>query len=121
MIKKEKGFGMQVNGVSLLNAANFTGHDERKTGGAGKAWCSTFVPGLGQFLDGRNSAGAGFMAGEIGLAGITSGLYLLTDKFAKTEKSPIVFAIGTGLSAIALIALKLVDIVNAYKGDKHKN
>ncbi len=48
---------------------------QKKTGGTTKAVASAFVPGLGQFMDGRNAAGAGFLAGTLGL-GATGGALL---------------------------------------------
>lgn len=43
---------------------------QKKTGGTVKAVASVFVPGLGQFMDGRNKEGAGFLAGTVGLSAL---------------------------------------------------
>ena len=45
----------------------------KKTGGAGKALASASIPGLGQFLDGRNKQGAIYL-GPGTAADIVSGL-----------------------------------------------
>lgn len=46
---------------------SFRGKNDDETGGGGKAVASFFIPGLGQFLDGRTAAGAGFLGGSIAL------------------------------------------------------
>lgn len=39
---------------------------KKETGGGGKAVASALIPGLGQFMDGRNKEGAGYLAGGLG-------------------------------------------------------
>lgn len=62
-------------------AVNFKG-EEKKTGGVGKAVASAFLPGLGQFIDGRNKEGALFLgataATGLGTLGLSASI--LNDK-----------------------------------------
>lgn len=128
---------MQVNSINPVNYTNFKGHDERKTGGAAKAWCSFFIPGLGQFLDGRSAAGAGFLGGALGLHILASALYKNTfkpvikqieymDEFSAAKNIEESFSIlsksknfiGFGIIAFAALGLKIISIVDAYKGGK---
>ena len=60
---------MSVNQVSPINT-NI--QQQRKTGGAGKAIASAFIPGIGEFLDDRNKEGAFFLGTRIGTSIITS-------------------------------------------------
>ena len=71
--------------VEAINPA--ISHTEKKTGGKGKAWASVAIPGLGQFLDGRNKAGAGFLGGALALNIGNALAYrsLLKDAFTKTN------------------------------------
>ena len=115
------------------------------TGGAGKAVASAFIPGLGQFCDGRNKAGAGYMASNVALnvgtmaAGyaIAKDVVKLSEKaVAKGVKEPQEFSamakefVGSLSKAgkakyAALIALPVIstglwiaNIVDAYKGNR---
>lgn len=58
---------MQVNSINTINETSFGHRNKRKNGGIGKAVASNIVPGLGQFIDGRNGAGTFFMMGVYGL------------------------------------------------------
>lgn len=60
--------------VQAVNASAVSQQQQKKTGGSGKAWTSVFVPGLGQFLDDRNGAGAAYMGAAVA-AGIGIMLY----------------------------------------------
>lgn len=114
------------------------------TGGVGKAIASTFIPGLGQFCDGRNKAGAGYMVSDIalGAGAFTLGYSLSKDIFkasetlvnSKVEPKTIEEATKQFMEAFpkagkvkcaAMIALPLVatgvwiaNIVDAYKGNR---
>lgn len=110
---------------------------QKKTGGSGKAWASVFIPGLGQFLDGRNAAGAGYMgagiATGIGSFALRSSLakdifkasseavddaaFDITKYLSKIPKGKLYGSIALGLAATGLW---IANIVDAYKGDKKK-
>lgn len=127
---------MQVNSVGTVNNTSFGHRHEKKSGGAGKAWCSTFIPGLGQFLDGRNAAGAFYMGAETMLLGTAAALSFNLGKAvekginAKNEKlieeviskrSTLFKSLGVVASSLGFGALRLADIVSAYKGRKEDN
>lgn len=107
---------MAINPVGPTpSGVAFKGKPEPGTGGAGKAWTSAFIPGLGQFLDGRNGAGAGFMGGTVAAFGLTGyGAYRLIEKGVNTKN-----IVLTACAGAALAVLKLCDIINAYKGRKN--
>lgn len=48
--------------VQAVGTSVAVAQPQRQAGGKGRAWASAFIPGLGQFLDGRKGAGAGYMA-----------------------------------------------------------
>ena len=52
-----------------VSPVNFAGNIDqpKQKGGAVKAVASAFVPGLGQFLDGRNKDGAKYLGASVGL------------------------------------------------------
>ena len=117
--------------VEAINPA--ISHTEKKTGGKGKAWASVAIPGLGQFLDGRNKAGAGFLGGALALNIGNALAYrsLLKDSFTKTnniESQSVdsmlrsfpkgkLFVIGA--LSLAQTALWITNIIDAYKGGIH--
>lgn len=84
---------------------------ERKTGGGGKAVASTFIPGLGQFMDGRTGAGATFL-GMKALLGLTA--CCLANKYGIFNKKVIIPCV------IADLILSIVSAVDAYRGDRSK-
>ncbi len=110
---------------------------QNKTGGSGKAWCSVFIPGLGQFLDGRNKAGAIYMGTSIAavlgtraLLGsavkdvfrasettITSNASSATKYLSKLSGCKVYGAVALGLAGAALW---IANIVDAYKGNRKK-
>lgn len=128
---------MNVTSINSTQVA-FKGRDtERKTGGAGKAFASAIIPGLGQFCDGRNKAGAFFLVGNLGLKAALIGLGLSflksAAKFAEKAESSIEAgkvpmpkgSIGKAIAmctvSLAATGLWIADIVDAYKGGKkHK-
>lgn len=52
---------MAVDTISSVKCSTYV-QKPKKTGGFGKAVASTFVPGLGQLLDGRKVKGIGFFS-----------------------------------------------------------
>lgn len=120
--------------VSPININNSTFQSKRKdnTGGASKAFAS-IIPGLGQFLDGRNKEGALFLGGFAGLGMLnyltikdynTEILKAGKDaekiksaytKFLESKKSVASYILG-----IAVTALWIVNIADAYRGNKSK-
>ncbi|MBQ8459525.1 hypothetical protein IJ541_05420 [bacterium] len=109
----------------------------KKTGGAGKAWASVFIPGLGQFLDGRNKEGAIYMGTNLGAsigayalgnsigkdifqatqkAMETDGMFDVSKYLSKMPKGKIYGAIALGIGSTILW---IANIVDAYKGKKH--
>ena len=116
---------MAVNSVQPVNVQ--TAPQQKQTGGAAKAVASYFVPGLGEFLDGRNKSGAFFFAARTGVAlasaGIGAGMMrdmtnsmLQEDVFIPTVKKNKTLALGA--LGIAGMGLAIANIVNAYKGEK---
>ena len=118
------------------DTVSFSGNNttpEKKTGGSGKAWASVFIPGLGQFLDGRNKEGAGYLIGGTALgigsrvlfvnaledavkAACTSDVDFDISKYcSKLTKGKFIGAIALGLAGTALW---IANIVDAYKGGK---
>ncbi len=96
--------------------------EPRKSGGAGKAWASAFVPGLGQMLDGRTGTGIGFLAGTIALIGGTAatvavGLNKAAGNVKGVSKG---FIAGAVALTAAFYATRLADIVSAYRGKQDK-
>ena len=61
-----------VSPVSFKGNSNVQSN-QRPKGGAGKAAVSYFIPGLGEFLDGRNKEGAFFLGSRLGV-GVLGGL-----------------------------------------------
>lgn len=114
-----------------ISPISFSGNiqETRQKGGAGKAVASAFVPGLGQFLDGRNKQGAGFLGGSIGL-GVASSLVghsIAKDMIKSLEqsaeampKTPTGKLAAIGLIGLAATGLWITNIVDAYKGGKQE-
>jgi len=77
----------------------------KSVGGAGKAVASALVPGLGQFLDGRNKEGAGYL---LGASGLSFGGLALVNKYnndvfeATTKASREIFDAASKASSEAL-------------------
>lgn len=114
---------MSVNAVGPAVVA-----PERKTGGGGKGIASAFIPGLGQFVDGRTKQGALFLGGTVA-AGAANGLLsrsIMKDAFTAVEKGGEAAMskggkaklIGLAALGIAAAGLYIANIVDAYKGDK---
>lgn len=121
---------MQVGAVSNVAFQGAVNEKGKKTGGAGKAVASYFIPGLGQFIDGRNKEGAKFLGATLGLGAI--GMFLQKDilkaslkgniegmmeaslKFTES-KTKMAAVLGVGVLALGV---KIADMVNAYKGNK---
>ena len=107
----------------------------KQTGGVGKGVASAFVPGLGQFCDGRNKEGAAYLgtSAAIALGANALGKSISKDMFqatqAATQNSGFdVSKYLKGLSkykmwgALALglagTGVWIANIVDAYKGGK---
>ena len=114
----------------------FQGKPYPGSGGAGKSWCSAVIPGFGQFLDGRNGAGALFLgtsaaalgltgwgASKIGKLGFNFNLLnLLQGKLLsfKLNKGVSKTKIGLVAGAAAVTAgLWFCNVINAYKGRRN--
>ncbi len=59
--------------IQSVSPVSFKGNNnvqsnQRPKGGAGKAAVSCFIPGLGEFLDGRNKEGAFFLGSRLGVS-----------------------------------------------------
>lgn len=105
--------------------------EQKKTGGAGKAVASAFIPGLGQMCDGSTKKGLAYLGG---VAATGVGAKLLSNSVAKDvlqlmEKSGEAAMKGStkakwaGALALGLATtgLWIANIVDAYKGNKNKN
>lgn len=118
-----------------VSSVNFAGNvakapaAEKEKGGTAKGVASAFVPGLGQFIDGRNKEGAKFLGGSVAI-GAASGL-LSTSMFKKLSENlangakQMPKVPGTKMAALAALclagtALWIANIVDAYKGGKEK-
>lgn len=106
----------------------------KKSGGAGKAVASAFVPGLGQFCDGRIGDGFGYLLGTAGV--LYTGVSLIKENRAAAEKAidSVVFSnkptamrilanlpkgSKLGLAALAVgVGVWVRNIVDAYKGKR---
>lgn len=86
-------------------------------GGGGKAIASIF-PGLGQFCDGRNKAGFGFLGALIGtgIAYSVLGNAAIKSYSKSAFKSAIIYGIGAGLLYTAIPIIYIANIIDAYKG-----
>ena len=131
------GIKLRKENFMTVEAVGYTPvQPQKKTGGAGKAWASVFIPGLGQFLDGRNKEGAGYMGASIA-AGLGSHALvgsLSKDIFNASKAASAAgaqFDVGKYLSklpkgkmwgmaalGLASTALWIANIVDAYKGKK---
>ena len=111
------------------DTVSFSGNNttpEKKTGGSGKAWASAFIPGLGQFLDGRNKEGAGYIIGgtALSIGGVALGNSIGKDIADKILDPSVVLKKGKLFGAAALslagTALWIANVVDAYKGGTKK-
>lgn len=114
---------MSVNSVNAANPVV----QENKKGGGGKAFASAIIPGLGQFMDGRNRAGAAYL-GTMAGAGIGINLLsgsIMKDAFTAASETTLnkqnAKAFGIFGLAIASFAVWIANIVDAYKGGKGKS
>ena len=108
---------MQVNAIGT-SSVNFKG-EEKKTGGAGRAWCSVFIPGLGQFLDGRSGAGAAFMGSNVALnvaGGV--GVYQILKSMSNNVKPSVAKMAIVGAASLISTVAWIWNIVDAYKGKR---
>ena len=122
------------------NQINFKGtQTPKETGGGGKMLASFFVPGLGQFLDGRKKAGTGYMGAYFGTATVAGTLAYslgkqamkLADKLdTKTLEESMEHVIenmpkkgklkiaGIMVAGLATSIIYIANLVDAYKGGK---
>jgi hypothetical protein len=89
---------------------------EKKKGGAAPAVASAFLPGLGQFIDGRNKEGCKYLFGTMGLS-VLSWLACLAG-LAKGGKAGTAGVIAAAVGGLAGSVLYIKNIVDAYKGGK---
>lgn len=113
-----------------VSPVNFAGTIEqpKQKGGAVKAVASAFIPGLGQFMDGRNKDGAKYLGASVGL-GAASTLVSVSmlrkasqalEEGAETlPKTPVGKFVALGLMGLAGTGLWIANIVDAYKGGKN--
>ena len=115
---------MTVDSVSVVAP-------QRQTGGAGKAIASAFIPGLGQFCDGRNKEGAKFMGASVacGLGSLVLKNSLARDMLEISRDAAKVSSLkgsskfkiaGLLVLGLATTGLWIANIVDAYKGGKNK-
>jgi len=126
---------MNVSAISTSDYANKTAFKGelnskgKKTGGSGKAWCSAAIPGLGQFLDGRNKEGGIFLGTFLGLKAISflrsKNLYSAILKQditgAETALKKLTTKGNLALSVVLSLAglgMWVTNIVDAYKGKR---
>lgn len=113
-----------------VSPVNFAGNIDqpKQKGGAVKAVASAFIPGLGQFMDGRNKDGAKYLGASVGL-GAASTLVSVSmlrkasqalEEGAETlPKTPVGKFVALGLMGLAGTGLWIANIVDAYKGGKN--
>lgn len=115
-----------------VSPVNFAGTIEqpKQKGGAVKAVASAFIPGLGQFMDGRNKDGAKYLGGAVGLSTASSLVGIsIARKAAKAieqgaeclPKTPVAKVAAIALMGLAGTGLWIANIVDAYKGGKQAN
>ena len=114
--------------ISTINSISFKGNSQqtnsnqkaKKTGGIVPAVGSFFIPGLGQFINGNNEAGFKFLAKHIALMALYK-LSMLADYIGvRKSSSALIIAsfIGSIISTIANLTLRISSAENAYKGKK---
>lgn len=118
---------MSVNGVGVNPNVNYPQTEQKKKGGAFKAVASAFIPGLGQFCDGRGKAGALFLGGTTAAALGSKVLAISSlNSMATVEKAGEVILKSSGKAkffgalalGLAATSLWVANIVDAYKGGK---
>jgi len=100
---------------------------QRRTGGAGKAIASAFIPGIGEFLNDRNKEGAFFLGTRIGASIITNKISksILND-IAKTQQENVAIKLSplkkyaSIVMPFVALGLAIANIVDAYKGKQNK-
>ncbi len=116
---------MAISGVNSNVNQNYVQVQQERKGGVGKAIASTFLPGLGQFCDGRNKDGAKYLGGVlatgipcVGLSvlGSNSILNAFEKGGAKIGTGGKASLIGTGILGLATLGIWVAGIVDAYKG-----
>ena len=118
---------MSVNGVGVNPNVNYPQTEQKQKGGAFKAVASTFIPGLGQFCDGRGKAGALFLGGTVAASLGSRALAISSlNSMAPVEKAGEVILKSPGKAkyfgalalGLAATGLWIANIVDAYNGGK---
>ncbi len=118
---------MSVNGVGVNPNVNYPQTEQKQKGGAFKAVASTFIPGLGQFCDGRGKAGALFLGGTVAASLGSRALAISSlNSMAPVEKVGEVILKSSGKAkyfgalalGLAATGLWIANIVDAYNGGK---
>ena len=118
---------MSVNGVGVNPNVNYPQTEQKQKGGAFKAVASTFIPGLGQFCDGRGKAGALFLGGTVAASLGSRALAISSlNSMAPVEKAGEVILKSSGKAkyfgalalGLAATGLCIANIVDAYNGGK---
>ena len=113
--------------ISSISAVSFKGAEntvQNKKGGAGKAVVSWFIPGLGEFLDGRNKEGAIFLGTRLGVGTLMSILCSQESKNTYNAlrndidniKGSKILTAAIGILGLASLGLAIANTVDAYKG-----
>lgn len=114
---------MSINSVQSYQPANV--QPTKKTGGVGKAAVSYFIPGLGEFMDGRKKEGAFYLGSRVGV-GLAAGALsysinkdtfqaLAEDTIPVVKKHKLA---GAAALSILGLGLAIANVVDAYKGAK---
>ena len=119
--------------VQALPSVSFKGNArnyERSKGGAGKAAASLLIPGLGEFLDGRNRQGAIFLGSRLGVALTSVALSIrnsnnffnafLKENYEEAIKNSSKYAAPIFALGLAGTGLMIANVVDAYKGGSDK-
>ena len=117
--------------VQSVSSVSFKGNQqqvERQKGGAGKAVITWFIPGLGEFLDGRNKQGVAYLGSRIGVGALAGLLYSkqmqnilqAMDEGVEVAKSNKLLAPIVGILGLVSFGLAIANVVDAYKGGSDK-
>lgn len=105
-------------------------NNQKKTGGCGKAIASAFLPGLGQYCDGRNKEGTAYLLSTVGTGALAGYLnysagkdVLMAHRILETgakKLSGLTKLKGYSAIVLALTTLGLwcANVIDAYKGNK---
>ena len=119
---------MSISSVSSVSFKGNSQSTQRPKGGAGKAAITWFIPGLGEFLDGRNKEGALFLGSRLGVGALTGVLYTgfaknILNAFANgasSFKGDKIIPAAITLLGLTSFGLAIANTVDAYKGGSDK-